>query len=1030
MLRPAVTPARLGLPCWSEGAVDRTIRPIAQVDKESRHRFLACHAPIGHIRDERTNEQQTDAQVFQQLVKLRQQENLVLVWGEPGTGKSHLINWLKLRYDHALAVGELRGVLPVLIQRRSGSLRDALEQLVGQLPDRFQAYLDPVRSAIERISEAEARQKLASALHLELGIRWQDRGKPPLHRHLRDLPEVFRSEGFAGWLTRLGGVIDRNIQRLVSPSDVADRESIPEFTAEEFVITKRRFGELAANTRKVYDLCETFRDEEDLAEQAAKLCNSVLRDALREVTGLGNAQLSQVFRNIRKDLKDDGLRLALFIEDVSTLSVLDDEVVNALEPQSDSSLCPLTAVLGMTDVAYKRLRDSNTQRPSLILSVGGAMGTAWRSEPEALDRFAARYLNAIRLEETNLTSLAEDRQNGADITKSACIGCDHRAECHAAFGAVDFDGVPVGLFPLAPGTASRLLGALDERAAGVRRTQRGFLEHLVKPVLQHMEALADGHSGAPVLALEQPAEPTYWLTFKETYAGGWPASEVSRLKFLAGFWTAATSPQDLAQGLSDLLQPFRLRAFTTAASPRGTEQPVRKIVPPPATSISTPDPRVAAPPPPDPKITDLTRRLDRWLQGDDFQTPGDAQELLLRFLRKALPLEDRRSPSPAARSLLAGNKGLIRFPGSATRGANVSFSIEFPRTDETRDLILALARHGILGKGSWNFEEGERQKRVVARWLRANTDWICKALDPEGLDTGLPVQQAVQFLSLAAILQRRTALPSDTTKAVGVVMAPPSTKAPTCLGEKLQRLWSDLPERQRLIREFLLTEIDIPQGSGGCVMIDPWPVVTALDRDLDVTVPCIDASYLTGHWKSRYSVLDSPKGWSELPALLEAERDCIEERVLAIKQQLRLEGYDMADAPQALLAFLQDVADLVQTQAETQQPVPHAEFDRIKDSLGKRKSTFTSALQNSDALIASGRLGEILTFDPQPLVDLGAHLGTCIAYIKKVREYVDQKRQHISVTGDPDEAMEQLSAAIDRVTALREQLVVVESAHV
>ena len=55
--------------------------------------------------------------------------------------------------------------MPVLIRRRNGSLRDALEQLIEQLVglsgESFQHYLHPVRQALVNISSATARQTLA-----------------------------------------------------------------------------------------------------------------------------------------------------------------------------------------------------------------------------------------------------------------------------------------------------------------------------------------------------------------------------------------------------------------------------------------------------------------------------------------------------------------------------------------------------------------------------------------------------------------------------------------------------------------------------------------------------------------------------------------------------------------------------------------------------------------------------------------------------------------------------------------------------
>ena len=67
---------------------------------------------------------------------------------------------------------KLENIVPVLVQRRNGSLKDALEQIVEQLPDKhFANFLEPISRALENISEATAREKLVSQIALEFGAK-------------------------------------------------------------------------------------------------------------------------------------------------------------------------------------------------------------------------------------------------------------------------------------------------------------------------------------------------------------------------------------------------------------------------------------------------------------------------------------------------------------------------------------------------------------------------------------------------------------------------------------------------------------------------------------------------------------------------------------------------------------------------------------------------------------------------------------------------------------------------------------------
>ena len=97
--------------------------------------------------------------------------------------------------------------------------------------------------------------------------------------------------------------------------------------------------------------------------------NEALPTAVRELSGLGGTTLREVFDAIRTDLKKSARSLALFIEDVSVMSDLDAEVLRAVEPQSNPKLCPMVAILGMTDVGKGRLRENELGRIDLLVEM-------------------------------------------------------------------------------------------------------------------------------------------------------------------------------------------------------------------------------------------------------------------------------------------------------------------------------------------------------------------------------------------------------------------------------------------------------------------------------------------------------------------------------------------------------------------------------------------------------------------------------------------------------------------------------------
>lgn len=226
-------PTQLGQPCWEVAQVAKVISVNAQVNTQSVDYFLAAHSPFRYITNFRNpgNELNEEA-VFEDIFSEGRGEVLAGVKGEPGTGKSHLVHWLKLRTDFAVQSGEkgFGNVVRVLVERKNGSLKDALSQIVEQLGSDFEDQLARVKGAIEKLSAETARATLLAKLALEVGYHWQERGRV-LPNSLRHLGQALQSKGVGRWLMRKGGTIDRVIGRLTEVSTVEERETFPLFEA-------------------------------------------------------------------------------------------------------------------------------------------------------------------------------------------------------------------------------------------------------------------------------------------------------------------------------------------------------------------------------------------------------------------------------------------------------------------------------------------------------------------------------------------------------------------------------------------------------------------------------------------------------------------------------------------------------------------------------------------------------------------------------------------------------------------------------
>ena len=1000
--------------CWDPNRIEKAISIKAKLDEKQTDYFLACHSPIRQLRDVRAKQDKQvldEEQLYKRMLNSKQRDVQGVIFGDAGTGKSHLIHWLKLRADDAVRRGEMKDAVTILIERKSGSLKDALEQLIQQLVHScgkdFEHHLAPVQAAFSRISETTARQKLVQELAIEFGPRRDDRQRPPSPKLLRPLGEACSAAGFGKWLCRDGGVIARRIEMLTRASSLEERESRPVFTECDF-LPEPRYCSHRDNSEQVVELIHELQDDRKLREQAADELNTALESAIVELTGLSGANLRKVFDKIRSELALRKKRLLLFIEDVSAMAELDTEVINALEPQDRLDLCPMTAMLGMTRVGFERLRDNQKGRLQIVVTVGDKSGQAWSDDAEELNRFAARYLNALRLPEDRIRSLSDQRRkDGGDVSISACSNCPARESCHERFGKVSLNGgVEVGLYPLSPNATHALLQRLEvDEANAIARTPRGFLLYLLKPLIERPDVLERGQFPDVTQIPVRTTDPEYWTRFQQQYCGGWPDTERERLRTLAVFWIrSVTSADDAARELTPLLEPLKFRPFSRATKKPVTEpNPIEIAVPP----RGTPKSRVLASSKLDPRLQDLREWLDR---GTGLKFVAEWRTSLAVMIRESIRWEDRSdTPMSEVRHRIGLNDEykFISIADQGVESATASFSIEFPRTEETRALLEALGRFQHQGGKSWDFDDGPLHRRVLSRWLRQHSDNVARRFQPPmSGGTIAPVQTATQLLCLASLIRRRSRLPNSNADLLQELFKDTFPDSPIVLSRRLRNLIDDLRLRCADIREKLFNEVVVPQGKGGVNFIDPRLIVKTAQafRDDPRVVP-LDEAYDRSLWQSRFYGLNGLSAYSDLGAVVEEERTAIGKLLSDIREFLSRQGYEVSDVSAAWGECCRDLKEFVLT-ADKDFFVPTAlrELTRNDVFATARAAEFGAMLRRAEELDGSDNIADVFAFSSGQLSDIADLSKRLDKQIWAIANELSLQESHLeSAGGDPVE---------------------------
>lgn len=989
---------QLGLPCWTPEQVPKVISLTAQTSAASASYFLAAHSPFRKITDAKSSGHTlSEEEVFKEIFSKARGQVQAFVKGEPGTGKSHLIRWLKLRSDYAAHQKEdgLERFKLVLVTRGNGSLKDALGQIVHQLGKEFEQHLAQVRGAIDRLSDATARATLLAELALELDSRWtNERGRPALDRKLLHLGQSLRANGVGRWLKRDGGVIHQVIQRLTEQSTVEQRESPLLFSPEDFDVPAAYLSP-SENPGQVIEFAEDLKEEQDTREVVARTVNIALDHAIGGLTGLKGSDLLEVFTEIRRQLGPKR-SLALFIEDVSVTG-LDQDVVNAFEPRDAAGLCRMVAVLGITTNAWDspRMPDNLKQRATHIYEVGGETVNQWVANADDVTKFTARYLNAVRLGEDEIHEIAQERFDG-DIRRSHCEKCNLRVQCHEVFGKVDFGGgVVVGMFPFSKTAPQAMLQGLSEARY---KSQRGLLDRILLPALdQSFKTLSNQEFPRPqVFAVQTPAFPV-WTGFLNRFCNGarWNDDRKSRLRFLAQFWVRGGTAEELATALKPFLQPLGLPEFSSKVADKPPDMEGSGVG-------KAPTPPVP-PPVSDPESDRLLALLDTWKAGQQLKEDNKFRDLLGDFFNKSIVWQDfRYIPIAEKKRLITGNK-FPRIEDQVMRPGGTYF-FDFKRSSETYDLLQSLLLFSRSPDKTWGFEHGELHKRALSRWLRKHRKRVINSVQPEPQAIAQKsLRSAVQFLALTTLVRDRKKLPENRaeriTSVFGAVWQP--SEKPVALSSELQAILSDLEQRHSTIREFVIQEVGSGQGDASPRdFIDPLPVLTLLDAfDAHIKFEPPPQEAELNFWSSRFVAVKSLRmgAFAAIPSHLDKERVAIDNAITAAREFIHTAGFDTSNFRNGLEACLAELIEVVGLQKGTQHkrailPMPNDTFDQ----LWQKKLIQNSDVRSSWATAINKALEVSVGKDPACLVAFNpAKLKECVDAFRIVEKHLDLVDKHM-----------------------------------
>lgn len=497
--------------CWRDERIGQVINKEAvSIEKAD---FLATHAPLNDITYERTPQQMTDKSEHGLLYELRRcatehRHTFVVVQGIPGTGKSHLIRWLKESYAVADRESQGNDVI-LLIERAHCNLRGTLLQIMQS--DAFKdaamyTQLEKLKGATTELSNDALADNILDQLRVatsEVVLPDEHSPRPYIRKRIEKflLDYSVRQE-----LKKSSGPIDR-ITRYLSVDNISgiDDFEIPGFVANDFkfgirildAIKSEGYKEARDLADKLYD-----PDESDLRDELAQYLNRLLNYAIGRTTALSADDLKQMFNELRRHLRKQNRQLTLFIEDITAFTGIDVGLIDVLATQhtgeSNREFCRLLSIIGITDNYFNdhfpdNMKERVTHRLTLNATQRGFLESDLLRTSHSTADMAARYLNAMRLGQTALVNWSEHGARPEQLP-NACDACQFKTTCHQAFGFVEIgsdETTPqrIGLYPF----NERAIWTMYQGLATETRTPRLLLNSVLEYVLEsHGKKIARG----------------------------------------------------------------------------------------------------------------------------------------------------------------------------------------------------------------------------------------------------------------------------------------------------------------------------------------------------------------------------------------------------------------------------------------------------------------------------------------------------------------------------------------------------------
>lgn len=719
------------------------IRP--DVMHNSQSDFLATHVPMKklyvteNLTDHAEVPQQdkkypkTEEEVYDQFMGEKKEDQFVLVIGDSGAGKSHLIRWINTVLEMRKSENEI--VLP--IRRADNTLKGTIRQLielpeVKDLPNRD--LYKKLASAANTVPEKELKETIYYQFVIQItnddGKAGDEEGERKVSNvDRKHLIALLQNSLFKARLMEDDGPIDRIYGKFAEnkTSDVNDKA--PEFLKEDFEIDAEFRNKLFLGADdKARKIADKILGNPEFVDAVKEYMNLFVDKVIQRCAGLEPGDLASVIEEIRQELFKKGKTLTILIEDITAASGVDDSLLDALLTDKieypDKKMCRLNSVVGSTDGYYREKFKSNTK--GRIHNFVYVSDDLFSGDHNGLIEFFAKYLNTISLSAEEVRKWVE--LDKADLSTYPI----HTDTIGKGWGEFKFGESTINLFPFTKNAIVFLYGKQDITKRNPRALMREIIEPYIKDALEHLDEFPVRRPSFQVPDTElqnaiynnnsmDDATKIRLSFFMYIWGNGTlECFERGGEKYIAGIPSSVYKQLGLPVINGNQIQDQSGKNIdvideSTGSSGGGDDQSEKE----------------------NEQVLIALAEVDRWIEQKDYKLSigattknvralNDARKNISNYLFNTIDwLSEGISLDAMSKIRDTGNKMLVAFERQTMKSDAV---ITLPASIESRKIIEAFVRWSEVGKKSWNFNGSTDYLYRVQKWSHSIKPTIVNAI--------------------------------------------------------------------------------------------------------------------------------------------------------------------------------------------------------------------------------------------------------------------------------------------------------------